>query len=603
MIRASVRLAAVLLALQSPTWGADPEAYCSPTDLVAWESESLLIVADATGHRVLFFDLNSDVVVREVRLPLPPSGLTLSGSTLYVTGEAPDGVVYVIEASDGSIQRTLKAGHMPRAPVVSRDQQTLCVLNRFQNLARFIDLGSGEATDLVALAREPIDAQLTPDGKTLVIAQHLPRGAANSGNIAAEVSFVAFLERRLTASIRLPNGATSVREVGLSSDGRFALCTHILGRYHNPTTQLVRGWINTNALSILDVEQQTLLATVLLDDVDLGAANPWGVVARADGAQLAVTHSGCREVSLIDWPALLERLSGLDPRERDDVKNQLSFLAGLRRRVALSGEGPRAAVYGGDRLFCAEYYSGTLARVAPRAPARQRDEVTALALGPVRPVDTVRLGEQFFHDATLCFQQWHSCSSCHPDVRSDTLNWDLLNDGLGNPKNTKSLLLAHATPPAMITGIRPGAESAVRAGIRHIQFATRPEQDAVALDEFLKSVRPVPSPQLVNGRLSPAAERGREIFDQALCSRCHSGPYWTGQKLHDLRLGQGRDEGRPMDTPTLIESWRTAPYLHDGRAPDLCSLFRDHNDQDRHGRTRDLSDAELCDLIEYVLSL
>ena len=67
--------------------------------------------------------------------------------------------------------------------------------------------------------------------------------------------------------------------------------------------------------------------------------------------------------------------------------------------------------------------------------------------------DPVRKGEFYFHDATICFQGWQSCSSCHPgDARADGLNWDLLNDGIGNPKNTKSLLLAHQTPPAMWLG-------------------------------------------------------------------------------------------------------------------------------------------------------
>ncbi|MBI3682582.1 MAG: hypothetical protein HY235_19565, partial [Acidobacteria bacterium] len=45
---------------------------------------------------------------------------------------------------------------------------------------------------------------------------------------------------------------------------------------------------------------------------------------------------------------------------------------------------------------------------------------------------------------------------------------------------------------------------AVRAGIRYILFTVRPEEDAVALDEFLKSLQPVPSPHLVSGKLSPA---------------------------------------------------------------------------------------------------
>ena len=101
-------------------------------------------------------------------------------------------------------------------------------------------------------------------------------------------------------------------------------------------------------------------------------------------------------------------------------------------------------------------------------------------------IDSVRLGEIYFNDATYCFQGWQSCNGCHPDnARTDGLNWDLLNDGMGNPKNCKSLLLAHETPPALITGIRPTAEIAVRAGFTHIQFTQIEEGQAKAVDKYL----------------------------------------------------------------------------------------------------------------------
>ena len=50
----------------------------------------------------------------------------------------------------------------------------------------------------------------------------------------------------------------------------------------------------------------------------------------------------------------------------------------------------------------------------------------------------VRRGEFYFHNATICLEGWQSCSSCHPDGRADGLNWDLLNDGYDNPKNTRA---------------------------------------------------------------------------------------------------------------------------------------------------------------------
>src|SRR4029077_21110157 len=88
-----------------------------------------------------------------------------------------------------------------------------------------------------------------------------------------------------------------------------------------------------------------------------------------------------------------------------------------------------------------------------------------LALSPERK------GEMYFNDATLCYQGWQSCASCHSaDARVDGMNWDLLNDGMGNPKNVKSLLFCFQTPPVMSMGVRSDAAAAIRAGIRHILF-------------------------------------------------------------------------------------------------------------------------------------
>jgi mono/diheme cytochrome c family protein len=511
--------------------------------------------------------------------------------------------VYVVDTATGGIEHRIAAGHMPRSPVLSPDGRTLYLLNRFENVARFIDLDGGDTVAGVAVPREPIDMALTSDGETLLVLNHLPAGPATAESVAAEVSFIDTRSRSVIASVKLANGSTSCREIYLSPDGRFAFCTHILARFHNPTTQLVRGWINTNALSIVDVEQRLLYATVLLDDVDRGAANPWAVTCSADGRTLAITHAGTHEVSLVDLPPLLAKLAGLDDQARAEVAQQLPFLVGLRKRVALKGNGPRAALFAGSELYVAEYFSDSLSVVEAADAPDARSEVRSIALGADAPLDLIRRGEMLFHDARLCFQSWQSCASCHPDGRADALNWDLLNDGYGNPKNTKSVLLAHETPPAMILGVRGSAEAAVRAGLRHIQFAVRPETDLRAIDAYLKSVQPVPSPYLVDGEPGPAAQRGRAVFRKAGCDACHNGPLLTDLGLYDLGMGRGPDMARPMDTPTLIEVWRTAPYLHDGRAADLRSMLIEHNAQDAHGHTSALSEAELADLLAYLQSL
>jgi cytochrome c peroxidase len=187
----------------------------------------------------------------------------------------------------------------------------------------------------------------------------------------------------------------------------------------------------------------------------------------------------------------------------------------------------------------------------------------------------------------------------------DALNWDLLNDGLGNPKNAKSMLLAHRTPPAMSGGVRETAEAAVRAGVRHILFSTLPEQDCQAIDAYLNALSPVPSPYLVDGELSEAALRGKQLFfsSRINCARCHDEPLYTDLRTHDVESQGKYDRRSEFDTPTLIEVWRTAPYLHDGHYTTIKRLIRDGKHGSTAGEVQSLTERELDDLAEFVLSL
>jgi mono/diheme cytochrome c family protein len=409
-----------------------------------------------------------------------------------------------------------------------------------------------------------------------------------------------------------------------------------------PAMQLERGWMNTNAMSIIDARTKKLLGTVLLDDVDLGAANPWGVTTTADSKTICVSHAGTHEVSVIDAAGLLDKLASrisplpqagegpgvraVDPTRpastalvrlssakngayslspiNTNVSNDLTFLVGLRRRIKLEGNGPRGLAAVGSTLYVAEYFSDALGVVALDPHVSQ--PVSQLALGTVPAPTTERLGERLFNDADLCFQHWQSCASCHPDARVDGLNWDLMNDGLGNPKNTRSMLLVHEGGPTMWLGVRESAAAAVRSGITHILFGVRPESDAQAIDGYLKSLCPVPSPRLVDGQLSVAAHRGKKVFfdPRVGCGRCHPEPYYSDQSLHDV--GSAGRYDKPADrftTPRLMEAWRTAPYMHDGQYLTIKELLVRGKHGLKGAETRKLSDKEIDDLVEFVLSL
>ena len=167
------------------------------------------------------------------------------------------------------------------------------------------------------------------------------------------------------------------------------------------------------------------------------------------------------------------------------------------------------------------------------------------------------------------------------------------------------MLLVHKTPPSMAEGVRPTAESAVRSGITHIQFAVRPDEDAVAIDEYLKALTPVPSPYLVSGQLSEPAKRGKALFfsDRTGCAKCHPEPLYTDLKMHDVGSKGQYDRRSDFDTSTLIEAWRTAPYMHDGHYTTLKQLFTEGKHGAKGTDLEKLGEQELNDLIEFVNSL
>jgi mono/diheme cytochrome c family protein len=290
-----------------------------------------------------------------------------------------------------------------------------------------------------------------------------------------------------------------------------------------------------------------------------------------------------------------------------DVPNDLAFLVDLRRRIRLLGNGPRGLAVTGTTAYVAEYFSDTLAVVDLTVqPAKATPPVSQVALGPKPELSTQRRGEMLFNDATICFQHWQSCESCHPDARVDGLNWDLMNDGLGNPKNTRSMLLAHQAGPVMSLPVRDTAETAVRAGIRHILFAVRPEEEANAIDEYLKSLQPAPSPHLVDGRLSPAAEHGKRLFFDARvgCAHCHPEPIYTDKKSYDVgSVGKCDKPTNKFNTSRLIECWRTAPYMHDGHYLTIQELLARGKHGIKPGDTNKLTDKDIEDLAEFVNSL
>ncbi len=147
----------------------------------------------------------------------------------------------------------------------------------------------------------------------------------------------------------------------------------------------------------------------------------------------------------------------------------------------------------------------------------------------------------------------------------------------------------------------------------------------LALSTFIRSLAPFNSAydRYRDGdseALSEAAARGLAVFSgKAACIRCHSGPLMNGQERgltgwtdnlfernglsgaeKPLQHPPGLSEftGQPDDwnrfrVPSLRNLSKTAPYLHDGRIPDLASLLNLYNTvHDLHLNRQELNDLE-----------
>lgn len=585
-------LAAAVAALWLGTAGEDPSAATAGAPLYPMDIEVLAdgrILIGGRGTRDVRLYDPAGKLLRRWEFTEPVTSLTVGGERLYATSSYARGYVSCIDLASGNIIYKEPTGMGACAATLSDDGDRLWVGNRYKGTVSEVDPATGRTLREVAVLREPCAIVASVDGRYLFVNNFLPAQRADSDYVAADVSVIDLQTFAKIKDIKLGNGSNALRGICRSPDGRFVYVSHNLGRFQVPTSQLQQGWMNTSSVSVIDVQRLELVGSMLLDEPDRGAAGVWSVAC--DGRTLAVVQSGTHDVSLVDYPALTEKLKHYP--DLTALEYDLYFMRGIRRRIPVQGNGPRAMAFRGGKLYVPTFFSDTLNVIDPSTGG-----VTAIALNPGRLSSREDTGERVFNDASFCYQNWQSCNGCHPgDARTDGMNWDLLNDGIGNPKNCKSMLFSHVTPPCMISGIRAKAELAVRAGFIHIQFSQIDEQLAECVDDYLKSLRPLPSPYLVNGKLSPAAEKGRRIFESLGCDHCHSGVYYTDMKLY--RIGEDVEFEAGWDTPTLREVWRTAPYLFDGRAATMRDVFAVH----KHGVRAALSDEQIDQLTEYVNSL
>lgn len=207
----------------------------------------------------------------------------------------------------------------------------------------------------------------------------------------------------------------------------------------------------------------------------------------------------------------------------------------------------------------------------------------------------LRRGRQLFFQrgtaAGLAKAERFACASCHSDGDSDGMVWSSPN----GPRNTLALRGRVAgSAPYGWGGEEPLLTDHIGNTIDRLQGSGLPAADVQALADYLNAM---PAPVAQQVPLSPAAQRGKELFFSAAtqCATCHQPPLYLDGKPHNVGTG------KVLDTPSLLGLPRTAPYLHDGRAETLWDVLSQTGES--MGHTVQLGDGEKGDLVAFLMGL
>jgi YVTN family beta-propeller protein len=594
---------------KAPPAGAGRLKYKSPACIAFSPKGRFAYVTNHTADTLGVVDTIAGKLVGEIPVGRGPWGVVASprGKVVFTANQQDHTISFV-----GLLQRktfaTVKCGYDPMGLAISPDGRTLYVANYISNDVSVINVSARREVARIKTGRAPTYLAITPDGKKLLVNNSLSPQAATDKNVTAWVSVIDTATRKVIAEKRSPGTMLLGRGIAVSPDGKTAFCVHSRPNFTITTAQIGQGWIHTNALSMIPLEGDGKVVTVLLDNVNSGAANPHGLAISKDGGRLFVSHRGIHKISVVDLKRLRYLIRTMTPERLKTAHVNLALLWRDGRtinRFPAGGLGSTGlAISPSDRnLYVANYFSDNITVLDGVTGSLRK----TISLGGPAKMDTVRRGEFLFHDATQCFQNWLSCVSCHPRTRADGVNWDLLNDGITNPKNAKSLVGSWRTPPAMALGVRSSMEVAVEKGFRFIQFIQPSDDTLKSVRAYLRDIKYIPSPyhRKSDGSLDASAARGKKLFAQAGCDGCHAPPLYTDLKMYDVGTRTNRNlKGRQeFDTPTLIELYRTGPYLHDGRAATLTDVITTHNPDDEHGETSKLTAAQKADLVAFLMSL
>ncbi len=499
-----------------------------------------LFVANAAGRTVSVIDPARAEVVAEVGVGALPYGVVAGSQRAYVSVTAPPRVV-VIDLAALTIMAEVPVGDFPAGLALEAGERRLFATHLYTGAVSVVDTASLAVTVIPAPTAEANLSQsvaLTPDGSR------------------------AFLPQTYSFADRLDL------------------------TYDNAVRPMV---------GVLDAAAGAFAAPLDLAALDAPVNLPFAAALSPDGTTLYLANAGSDDVSVIDLAA-----------------------GQVTARLA-TGRNPRglALAPDGSRLFVNNVLDGALTVFDTRTLER----VASVPLTVLSLPNDVLAGKRLFNSsqAPMSTGNWLSCAACHFDGGHDGRTWAGFPDG---PRNTPSLFGTVYTLPLHWNGdLDEFADTEhtirnIQGGAGLITGAAHPtlgapnagrsaEMDALAA--YLASLSVPPSPYAPATAEDDAAFiRGEHAFRRWGCAACHLGEHYTDQAQHNSGIGDPSLERRMMgplpafDTPTILGAWATAPYFHDGSAPNLIDTFFATG---FHNMGPAMDPREVEDLVYYMMSV
>ena len=560
---------------------------------------ALLACSNRDSGTVTFVDTKTKKAIREVKVGLKPEGVSFLGSThrLAVAVYHDDAVLF-LDGDSGDILGRTDVFDEPYGVVSNAAGDRVYVTLSYPGQVLEIDPATRAVLRTIGAGPFTRGIAVDPAGGRLYVTEYY------TANVLA---------------IDLASGQVVDRWVGLRSDN---LARHVTVHPTRPKAYLphIRSAVERAHgegsifpyVSVLDTAPATAEGRKRRRrfpmDSFIGVhvtANPWEVAITPDGRRFFALFSGTNDLYACDVV--------------DDDYREISYRATLQL-----GNNPRAVRVSPDGATFYVYNALDFEVVAYDARSLGRRDTIRVTDSPMN--EELLLGKRLFYSALqpMVGRRWISCSSCHVDGESDGRTWQ-------NPeglRDTPALAGMAWTHPLHWSADRDEVqdfEHTIRGDLMQGQGLIRgnvhdnlgaankglsPELDA--LSAYSNTHKTPLSPHAKAG-LSEAAKRGRDLFLSAetRCATCHAGPYLTDSMpgstvvRHDVGTGLPSDDpsekmGPAYDTPTLLGVYKTAPYLHHGKAATLAEVLTTYNRDDRHGGTSHLTATQVDDLVEFL---